>query len=305
MKLQTAYQQADLQKTDSPEQIISNAVADLSRVDVLTESCRAEVLEFLRVRPVHTVVMSSFIHDNGIESESHRGAFFGFRSLSGALEGVALIGHTTLVEARSADALAAFALKARESRTPIHLMMSDGDSIERFWQLYAGSGERAPHLVCEERLFEIKHPVLVRDAVPGLRLAAREELPAVAEAHAAVAFAESGVDPLQKDRDGFLQRVRRRIEQNRVWVVFEEGKLVFKADVIAETAEVMYLEGIYVDEESRGKGLGANCLSQLSRVLLEKVKSVCLLSNVGFDQAHRAYRKAGFKSEDSCVTIFV
>jgi uncharacterized protein len=304
MKLQLAYNHADSQKVNSLEYIISNAVANLSRVQILTESHTQEVLGFLKVRPVHTVVMISFIQDNGLESPSNRGKFYGYRNFAGELEGVALIGHTTLVETRSEDALITLALKAKESETPIHIMMSDGNSIESFWQYYSGENQQ-PRLVCEERLFEIKHPVMVREAVPGLRLATAEELMPVAVAHAEVAFEESGVNPLEKDREGYLKRVLRRIEQGRVWVVFEGDKLVFKADVIAETTEVMYLEGIYVNAESRGKGIGANCLSQLSRVLLEKVKHVCLLSNVDFQQAHSAYLKAGFKSKDCCVTMFV
>lgn len=277
---------------------------DFNRCNRLRASDEQEVLEFLKVRPVHTVVMTSFIRDNGLESVSNRGVFYGYRDLTGKLEGVALIGHTTLVEIRSEDALIALALKARESETPIHLMMSDGNSIEDFWMYYSGAAHE-PRLICEERLFEIKHPVLVRETVPGLRLATRDELIPVAEAHAQVAMKESGVNPLEKDREGYLKRVLRRIEQGRVWVVFNEDKLVFKTDVIAETDEVMYLEGVYVNEENRGQGIAANCLSQLSRILLEKVKYVCLLSNVEFRQAHNAYKRAGFKSRDCCVTMFV
>jgi len=303
MKLQLAYN-ADRQNVNSLEYIISNAVANLSRVQVLSENNTQEVLEFLKIRPVHTVVMTSFIQDNGLENPSNRGNFYGYRNSAGELEGVALIGHTTLVEARSEDALIALALKARESETPIHIMMSDGNSIESFWQYYSNDNQQ-PRLVCEERLFEIKHPVMVRETVEGLRQATKEELMPIAEAHAEVAFEESGVNPMEKDREGYLKRVLRRIEQGRVWVVFDEDKLVFKADVIAETSDVMYLEGIYVNPESRGQGIGANCLSQLSRVLLEKVKYVCLLSNVDYSQAHNAYKRAGFKSKDCCVTMFV
>jgi GNAT superfamily N-acetyltransferase len=279
-------------------------VSDFSRLHQLRTSNEQEVLEFLKERPVHTVVMTSFIHDNGLESPNNRGNFYSYRSAAGNLEGVALIGHTTLVEARSDEALITLALKARDSETPIHIMMSDGNSIESFWHYYSGDKQQ-PRLVCEERLFEIKHPVVVREQVPGLRLASKEELMPVAVAHARVAEEESGVNPMEKDREGYLKRVMRRIEQGRVWVVFEDQQLVFKADIVAETDEVMYLEGIYVSEGNRGRGIAANCLSQLSRLLLEKVKYVCLLSNVEFQQAHNAYKRAGFKSKDSCVTIFV
>jgi predicted GNAT family acetyltransferase len=280
------------------------AASDSPRLQPLTATDEREVLEFLKMRPVHTVVMAGFIQDNEMEGSNNRGRFYSYRNSAGALEGVALIGHATLVEARSEEALVAFARQAKYSETPIHIMMSDGNSIERFWQYYAG-GVRQPRLVCEELLFEIKHPVMVREAVPDLRLASAAELMPVAIAHAEIAFEESGVNPMEKDRDGFLKRVLRRIEQGRVWVVFDEDKLVFKADVIAETSEVIYLEGIYVAPDQRGRGVAADCLSQLSRVLLERVKYVCLLSNVNFRQAHNAYLKAGFKSSDCCVTMFV
>src|SRR5687768_11052913 len=83
-------------------------------LQALTEEDTVEVLRFLSLRPVHTVVMASLINDNGIESHLNRGGFFGYRDGRGNLEGVALIGHTTLVEARSDEALKALAFRARK-----------------------------------------------------------------------------------------------------------------------------------------------------------------------------------------------
>lgn len=301
-----SYQVAYRHTTQSlPAARIGFALApDMAQVCELTDDNAAEVLIFLALRPVHTVVMTSFINDNGLVSSLNRGKFYGFRDAEGALEGVALIGHTTLVEARTEQSLKAFAFVARESETPIHIIMSDGANAESFWQYYAG-GAREPRLVCTELLFEMTFPVMVRETSEDLRLAAEDELLPIAEAHAEVALLESGVNPLEKDREGFLQRTLRRIRQERTFVVFENGKLVFKADIVAETPEVVYLEGIYVAPEQRGLGTGSKCLSQLSRLLLNRVKHVCLLSNVDFKEAHSAYVKAGFKSKDSCTTIFV
>jgi len=277
---------------------------DMALVGELKNENTAEVLDFLAMRPVHTVVMTSFINDNGLVSSLNRGRFYGFRNPDGRLEGVALIGHTTLVEARTEESLMAFAFVARQSETPIHIIMSDDSNAESFWQYYSG-GARQPRLVCTELLFEITFPVMVRETVEDLRLAAEDELLEVAEAHAEVALMESGVNPMEKDREGFLRRTLRRIEQERTFVVFENGRLLFKADIVAETAEVIYLEGIYVAPDQRGGGTGPKYLSQLSRTLLNRVKHVCLLSNVDFKEAHSAYFKAGFKSKDSCTTIFV
>lgn len=270
----------------------------------LSNNDRDEVLSFLRKRPVHTVVMMSFINDNGLESELNRGKFFGFRAENGKLEGIALIGHTTLVEARSEKALRAFARLAKKSEITIKLMMSDEKNIEAFWQYYS-DGLSKPRLTCEERLFELSFPFLVRRSDWHIRLAGESELEPVAEAHAEVAMEESGVNPLAQDREGFLKRTRRRIAQGRTFVVFDSGRLVFKADIAAQTEDFIYLEGIYVAPEFRGRGIGSECLAKLGGMLLEKAQHICLLSNVKFTAAHKAYLKAGFKSDDCCTTLFV
>lgn len=268
------------------------------------KSCNTkEVLDFLSVRPVHTVVMTSFINDNGLENPLNRGTFYGYKNAEGTLEGVALIGHTTLVEARSEDALKALALAARASEVPLHLIMSDGANAESFWK-YLETGAQ-PRLTCEELLFEISFPFLVQNCDREIRTARMEDLQEVAEAQAAIAFMECGVDPMTRDREGFLKRVARRIEQGRIFVVFENGEMIFKADIIAETSNVIYLEGIYVASSHRGQGIGSACLAKLSLELLNRVQHISLLSNVSFTEAHRSYLKAGYKNTSSCVSLFV
>ena len=278
--------------------------ADPSKVSELTEAERDEVLAFLAVRPVHTVVMTSFINDNGLRNELNRGKFYGCRDGAGRLEGVALIGHSTLIEARSEAALMAFARQAKTSETPIHLIMSHGTAADSFWNYYS-DGLSAPRLRCVERLFEVRFPFMVRKSGHTVRLATAKELLQVAEAQAAVALIECGVDPMLKDREGFLKRVLRRIEQGRVFVVFDGDELVFKVDVIAETGETAYLEGVFVAEEHRGKGIGSDCLANVTLGLLDQVRNVCLLSNVEFETAHKTFVRAGFRAADECTTLFV
>lgn len=277
---------------------------DLSHVCELKMSDTEEVLSFLSMRPVHALVMASFIADNGIESTLNRGKFFGFRGTEGSLEGVALIGHSTLVEARSDAALTALAFAARSTETPIHLIMSSGDAARTFWNIYTG-GLSQPRLSCTELLFELNFPFRVQECEWDVRLARPEELIQIAEAQAEIAETESGVNPMIKDREGFLQRVMRRIEQGRIFVVFDGQSLVFKADIVAETDTGIYLEGIYAGREYRGKGIGTRCLAALSLKLVERVENVCMLSNVDFTSAHKSFAKAGYKHSGQCMTLFV
>jgi GNAT superfamily N-acetyltransferase len=279
-------------------------VPNLDKLEALTNDDANEVSKFLKVRPVHTVVMSSFIKDNGLVSEDNRGKFYGYRNEAGELTGVALIGHTTLIEARSEDALTAFAIIARSSENPIHIMMSEGNAIENFWERYKQDGSQ-PRLSFTEKLFEIKIPFLVQECEWDVRLADVSEVEQIAEAHAEVAFIESGVNPRERDPEGFIKRCIRRIEKQRTFVVIEDGKLVFKADIVAETDDVIYLEGIYVSPEYRGRGIGPKCLSHLSSKLIHRVENICMLSNLAFKAAHRSFEKAGYSSTDEYTTLFV
>jgi predicted GNAT family acetyltransferase len=272
-------------------------------VQSLTSEHEQEVLAFLAVRPLHTVIMASYIRDNGLVSPLNRGAFYACRNDAGRLEGVALIGHATLIESRTDAALEAFARLAQGCGSA-HVIMGEREKMERFWGHYAEAGQ-SPRLICREMLFEQRWPVEVREETPGLRLATLDDLELVVTVQAAMAFEESGVNPLDADPDGFRRRCARRIEQRRVWVWVEAGRLIFKADVIAETPEVNYLEGIWVNPAERGKGYGLRCISQLSRSLLLRSGAVSLLVNERNKEALALYSKAGYKLRSCYDTIFL
>ena len=272
-------------------------------VERLRNNDEAEVLQFLSQRPIHTVTMMSLIHDNGIVSPFNRGTFYGCRDLQGQLEGVALVGHATLMETVSDRALAALAQVARECPNT-HMIMGEKERVADFWSHYSEAGRRQ-RLACREWLFELIWPVEARLPVHGLRPAKEAELDLVMPVQAKLAFAESGVDPLKVDPQGFGERCLRRIEQGRTWVVVNDGVLTFKADVVSKTPEVIYLEGIWLRDECRRKNIGTRLMSELMRRLLEDTKSICLLVNETNKLAHGFYRKCGFHFRATYETIFL
>ena len=272
-------------------------------VNELLESETNEVLAFLSERPVHTVCMVGMIRDNGLVSEHNRGTFYGCRNSEGRLEGVALIGHATLIETRTRGAIKEFALAA-QIHNRLHMIMAEQERVEEFWNHYADDGQQM-RFACREFLFELKTSVETRSEVKGLRLATLDDLHLIAPIHAALAEAESGINPLEKDREGFLNRCARRISKNRVWVLIEDDKLIFKADVQAETSELIYLEGVYADPIARGTGLARRCFTQLCETLLTRTRSICVLANEDNEKAHAFYRMSGFRCVSNYDTIFL
>lgn len=269
----------------------------------LTEEDRNEVLAFLAERPTQTVCMAGFIRDNGLVSPHNRGTFYGCRNSEGRLEGVALIGHATLVEARTARAIREFALIA-QTYPRTHMILGEKESTEQFWNYYADEGQQM-RLACRELLFELRHAMQVRDEVEELRRATIDDLDQIASVQAAMAEFESGVNPLEIDPEGFRARCTRRIEMGRVWVLEQGGQIIFKADVQAHTPDVVYLEGVWVHPSERGKGIGRKCLRQLCRDLLTRTKCVCVLVNEECARAHTFYRMCNFKMRGIYDSIFL
>ena len=263
----------------------------------------SEVLVFLDERPLHTVNLASLVRDNGPVSPLNRGTFYGCRDEDGRLEGVALVGHAILVEARSERAAAAFARLAQR-HAGAHIILGETAPVELFWSHY-GDGGQEPRRLCRELLLEQRWPIEVREAVPELRLATADDLEELLTVHAGLVFDESGVNPLEVDPEGFRERYLRRVEQGRTWIVTENGRLLFKAEVYAETPQVTYLEGIYVAPERRGSGHGLRCLSQLTRTLLDRSDSVCLLVDELNVAARSFYHKAGYRQRAVYDTIFL
>src|SRR3954463_12161453 len=105
---QNSHTMSDLMSTVMAENpYLPEADVTVSLIE-LTEEDRTEVLAFLAERSIHTVCMTGFIRDNGLISPYNRGTFYGCRNSEGRLEGVALIGHATLIEARTERAMREF-----------------------------------------------------------------------------------------------------------------------------------------------------------------------------------------------------
>jgi predicted GNAT family acetyltransferase len=270
-----------------------NIVSELRRVRPLSVADEAEVLEFLSARPLHTVYLASLIRDNGIVSDLNRGCFFGWRSESEALEGVALIGHATIIESENTECIRAFAELAKH-HTPAYLIRGEQQKIEVFWKYYT-DGKHKARLLCGELLLRLKTIPTHTTAVSGLRLATIADLETIVKVNASMALDESGVNPLMRDPQGFRERAERRIDKGRIWVWIENERLLYKSDIVAETPQAIYLEGVYVHPEHRRQGYGLRCITQLAASLLEHTGAICLAVNEKSAGIQRFYKRAGYE----------
>ena len=262
------------------------------RVAPLSQSHGPEALAFLAERPLDNVIMSGFIRDNGVVSPQNRGRFYGCWNRSGTLEGVALLGHGVSFDSRSEAATEVFASLAGKFPGS-HLLMGESGQVRSFWRYYAPEGT-VPRQMRDVTILEQRRPFEGCEELRDLRRALPGEADEVAALHAELVREETGTDPLLTEPEGFRLRCLRRIERERTWIWSEAGRIVYKADVIAMTPEVAYVEGVYVDARKRGRGHGRRCLAEMGRRLLRHVGSVCLFVDEENTRVKDFYLSVGY-----------
>jgi predicted GNAT family acetyltransferase len=271
-------------------------------LEKLTNTHAAEILTFLAERPLHTIMLAGFINDNGVVSALNRGDFYACRNEQGQLEGVALIGHVTLFDARTEAALDAFAQAARSCQR-ISIIVGEQEKLERFWEHYAAHGQ-APRQLSRELLY-VQHEFVDMQAAGNVRQANLDDVELLQPVYAGMVLEASGIDPLVKDPLGFRLRLVRRIEQGRVLVWIEQAELLFTASIVSETPSVNYLEGVYVSPAHRGKGYGLRCMSQVSKKLMARTRAICGFVDEQNRVAQALYRSAGYKLDSCYKKIYV
>lgn len=291
--------QTNTQNATSPAFYPTNAAA---KAEPLTEEDKREALIFLSLRPVNAVILIGWIRDHGMVSPHHRGTFYGYRNENGDLAGVAMIGRNLLFEASSHEAINAFAVSARDH--DVKMIFAEEEKIKTFWRNYRP--ETPMPKPSNHQMITCVEPASIEiENINEMRIATREELDQIVAAHAEMVMAETGVDPLATDADGFRMRCTQRVDQGRVWVWMKEGELIFKTDIVSVTREAIYIEGLWVNPKARGNRYSTRCLASMCRQLLSGSNTVCGFLDAEHPLSMSLYRNAGFKVTDTYSKIYL
>ena len=137
-------------------------------------------------------------------------------------------------------------------------------------------------------------PVYVIEQPPepgetGLREATLADLGVLVPACAAAHEEEIGINPLDRDPDGFRWRTQAQIGEGRSWIWMDSGTILFKAEASAWTPDAVQLQQVWVDPAARGRGNAQRGMRDLCRRLLEQVPRVCLFVRPENAPAIRVY----------------
>jgi ribosomal protein S18 acetylase RimI-like enzyme len=173
------------------------------------------------------------------------------------------------------------------------MLIGEAQAVSQLWEAASDVLPRPREDRPGQPVFVIREPP--EPGETGLRLATLADLELLMPACAAAHEQELGLDPMRRDADGFRWRTRSQIEEERSWIWVEDGVILFKAEASAWTPHAVQLQQVWVDPGVRRRGYGARGISDLCRLLLEEVPTVCLFVRADNDAAIRLYEVIGME----------
>jgi RimJ/RimL family protein N-acetyltransferase len=242
-----------------------------------------QVLAFCGEEPVERVFLED-IARRGL------GRFTAVLEPGGRLEALCHVGANVVPSGRGCDAFADVA-----ARSGARMVIGEERAVSELWDV---AGRRMPR----PRDDRPGQPVYaLRDSPEpgetGLRAARPLDLELLVPACAAAHQEEIGVDPLQRDPEGFRWRTRQQVEEGRSWLWLEDGVIRFKAEASAWTPAAVQLQQVWVDPQARRRGYARRALCDLCRLLLRQVPAVCLFVRPENTPALRLYDSIGMTRE--------
>jgi ribosomal protein S18 acetylase RimI-like enzyme len=244
----------------------------------LVEPTLPQILAFCAEDPVERVFL---------EDVARRGlGRFSALTSNGRLAALCHIGANVVP---SGDGCGAFARAAAASRA--RMLIGEERAVDDLW-IAAGPRMSTPR---EDRPGQ---PVYVLERAPaagetGLREATLADLELLVPACAAAHEEEIGINPLDRDPDGFRWRTQAQIGEGRSWLWLEDGTILFKAEASAWTPDAVQLQQVWVDPSMRNRGYAQRGMRDLCRRLLDQVPRVCLFVRPENAAAIRVYEAVG------------
>jgi uncharacterized protein len=254
------------------------------------------------IEPTHEQVLDFCAHDPVervfLEDVARRGLgrFFAVAGDEGALVSLCHVG-ANLVPSGEECGVFADAAAASGSR----MVIGEEQAVGELWD---AARDRLP----EPREDRPGQPVYALGEPPepahtGLRGATLFDVDVLVPVCALAHAEELGIDPLERDRDGFRWRTRAQIEDGRSWIWLEHGVIRFKAEASAWTPQAVQIQQVWVDPEVRREGYGKRGMRDLCRLLLESTPTVTLFVRTDNLPAIRLYESIGMERVGSYRSV--
>lgn len=226
------------------------------------------------------------------------------RYADGRLRAACHVGANLVPVQCAPDDAESFAERALTRRRTVSTIVGPAEPVDAFWQRVASEWGRPREVRRRQPHLQIAGPPAY-PADPQVRVTTVADLEALYPACVRMYSEEVGVSPeAGGGADLYRARVSQLISKGWSFARFEEGRVVFKAEVACASPYAAQVQGVYVAPDRRGDGLAAGGMA----AVVEHVRAaiapvVSLYVNDWNEPARRAYARVGFAETARFTTI--
>ncbi|MFI9510079.1 GNAT family N-acetyltransferase [Nocardia sp. NPDC052566] len=262
----------------------------------------AQVLRVLDTDPVASCMVAARLQEFGLGTANGHGELW---SRGGPAESLCFSGANLVPLRGDRDALRAFADRAARWPRMCSSVVGRRELALPLWDLLAERWGPEREVRGEQPLLALAQPPLATPD-PLVRRVRPDELDRYLAAAIAMFIEEVGVDPRAGDGGrGYRRRITGLIESGRAWARFEDGEVVFKAEVGSLSRRTGQIQGVWVHPERRGSGLGTTGTAAVANAVVASGRTASLYVNDYNKIARRAYGRVGFRQIATFATVLL
>ncbi|WP_203453967.1 GNAT family N-acetyltransferase [Jiangella aurantiaca] len=275
----------------------STAVRPLSQADL------DDTVALLDRDPCLDVFVGSRVHASGLAPSRLAGELWGYYE-DQRLRSLCYSGANLVPVAASARAARTFADLAVRRGRRCSSIVGPADAVLSMWDLLRPEWGPAREVrACQPVMAISSAPVVPAD--PLVRRVRPDEIDVLLPAAIAMFTEEVGVSPTSTDGGAYYKaRLTELVRAGRAFARFEDGEIVFKAEIGAVTPHACQVQGVWVRPERRGERLSVGGMAAVVEYALREIAPAVTLYVNDFNVAARgAYRRVGFTEVGRFATI--
>lgn len=262
----------------------------------------AHVLRVLDNDPIASCMIAARVQESGLDPRLFHGEMW---SRGGPDESLCFYGANLVPLLGSGDDLRSFADRACRGPRMCSSLVGRAELTLPLWEMLETDWGPAREVRSEQPLLATSVPSLTT-ADPRVRLVRADELDAYLAAAVAMFIEEVGVDPRANDGGrGYRRRIAGLIAAGRAWARFEDGQVVFKAEIGSQSATVGQIQGVWVHPDHRGHGLGSRGTAAVVDSVVAGGRVASLYVNSFNYIARRAYARIGLTQVATFTTVLL
>ena len=262
----------------------------------------AHVLRVLDADPVAACMVAARVEEGGVDPRMIHGELW---SRGGPLESLCFSGANFVPLRGSIDDMRAFADRACRTPRMCSSLVGRAELTLPLWEMLEMDWGPAREVRPDQPLLALASTPQCRPD-PLVRQVRMHELEQYLPAAVAMFIEEVGIDPRANDGGrGYRRRVANLIAAGRAWARFDDGQVVFKAEVGSVSSRVGQIQGVWVHPMYRGHGFGAAGTATVAEAVIAEGRIASLYVNSFNTVARSAYARIGFRQVATFATILL